>query len=300
MFVAVVEASGFTAASRATGLRKALLSRRIQELEARLGARLLERTTRTVRVTEIGRAFYERAVQAVTIGRQAMASVDEARGEPWGTLRVSTTPLLADHLLAPIIVAYLNRYPNVAVELDVGVHTVDVVGDRFDLALRVGAPPPSSLRVRRLGRGRSVYVASPGYLARMGTPATPADMVRQRAVVITGGPPTWSFVARGRSLTVTPTVSLKTPSFGIAREAVRAGIGVARLPRFFVQQALDAGELTTIVDEWTPPEVPIVALFLPGKLATKTRGFLDMLAAYVEEHPLENLLRRGTRGKVPR
>lgn len=299
MFVAVVEARGFTAAARVTGLRKALLSRRIQELEARLGARLLERTTRTVRVTEVGQAFYERAVQAVSIGRQAIASVAEAREEPWGTLRISTTPLLADHL-APIIVAYLGRYWNIAVELDVGVHTVDVVGDRFDLALRVGAPPPSSLRVRRLGRGRSVYVASPSYLARMGTPATPADMERQRAIVITGGPLTWSFVARGRSLTITPTVSLKTPSFDIAREAVRAGIGVARLPSFFVQQALDAGELTTVVDEWTPPEVPIVALFGPGKLPTKTRRFLDMLTEYFEEHPLEGLLHRGRRGKVLR
>jgi LysR family transcriptional regulator, regulator for bpeEF and oprC len=287
LFVAVVDAGGFTAAARATGGRKALLSRRVQELEQRLGTRLLERTTRVVRLTDVGRTFYERAARAVAAGREAMQVVEQARREPTGTLRIATTQLLADLILEPVVLAYLTRHAKVAVEIDVGARPVDVVGESFDLALRVGPQKDSSLRSRALGKGRTICVASPGYLAKHGAPERPADVASHAAVIIAGGPVEWPFESRGRRLLVKPKVRLSTPSFLLARSAVCAGVGVGRLPSFFVDEALRGGALRSVLEEWTPAEVSVFALF-PGRpqMPPKTRAFLDLLGQHLREHPL--------------
>jgi DNA-binding transcriptional LysR family regulator len=290
VFVAVVEAGGFSAAARVMGARKAHVSRRIQELERRLGVRLLERTTRTVRLTEAGAAYYERGARAIALAHEARAVIDAGRREPVGLLRVTTTQLLAELLLRPVILTYLRDHPRVSVELDVTSRAVDIVREGFDLALRVGVSSESNLVGRVLGRGRTVCVASPVYLASVAAPRAPKDLERLDAVAIAGGPSEWGFQRRGRKFFVRPRTRLSTPSYTLAREAIVAGLGIGQLPSYFVAQDLAAGRLESILESWMPPAVSITAVYASRALvAQKTRAFVDALTTYVAKRPLPTM-----------
>ena len=290
VFVAVVDAGGFSAAARVSGARKAHVSRRVQELERRLGVKLLERTTRTVRLTEAGTAYYDRASRAVRLALEARAAVDAGRHEPVGLLRVTTTELLAELVLRPVVLTYLRKHPKVSVELDVTSRSVDIVREGFDLALRVGVPSDSSLVGRVIGKGRALCVASPSYLARVALPRAPRDLERLDAVTIAGGSNEWAFQRRGRKLTVRPRLRLSTPSYTLAREAIVAGLGVGRLPSYFVAEDLAAGRLEPVLEPWTPPPVSVAAVYASGRLvAPKTRAFVDALTAHVAKRPLPTM-----------
>jgi DNA-binding transcriptional LysR family regulator len=290
IFVAVVDAGGFSAAARVTGARKAHVSRRIQELERRLGVRLLERTTRTVRLTEAGAAYYDRASRAVALAREARAAVDAGRHEPVGLLRITTTQLLAELVLRPVVLAYLGKYPQVSVELDVTSRFVDIVREGFDLALRVGVPSDSNLVGRVIGKGRAICIASPTYLAGVVAPRAPKDLERLDAVTISGGPSEWAFQRRGRKVVVRPRLRLTTPSYALAREAIVAGLGVGRLPSYFVAEDLAGGRLEVVLEPWTPPAISVTAVYASrGLVAPKTRAFVDALTAYVAKRPLPTM-----------
>jgi LysR family transcriptional regulator, regulator for bpeEF and oprC len=286
-FVAVVDAGGFSAAARALGARKAHVSRRVQQLEQALGARLLERTTRAVRLTEVGSAVYERAAQAVALAREAREVVASQQAEPSGTLRVSATQLLTDLVLRPVVFQFLRKYPRVSVELDVTSRSVDLVRERFDLALRVGVPTDSNLVGRVLGQGRAVYVGAPALLRSAGALTKPRDIERVDAVVISGGAPDWLF-ERGRArVLVRPKSRLVTSSYAVAREAALGGIGLVRLPSYYIGADLRSGRLEQVLDGWTPREVSITAVYASRELiAPKTRVFVDMLASHVAQRPL--------------
>lgn len=286
-FVAVVDAGGFSAAARALGARKAHVSRRVQALERSLGSRLLERTTRAVRLTEVGAAVYERAARAVALAREAREVVASQRAEPSGTLRVSATQLMADLVLKPVVLQFLRKYPLVSVELDVTSRNVDLLRERFDLALRVGVPTDSNLVGRVLGKGRAVYVGAPAFLRATAGLKKPGDLERVDAVVLSGGAPDWVF-ERGRTrVFVRPKIRLVTPSYTIAREAALGGIGLVRLPGYYVAADLKNGRLEQVLEDWTPREVSITAVY-PSRehIAPKTRVFVDMLASHIAHRPL--------------
>ncbi len=290
VFVAVVDAGGFSAAARVIGARKAYVSRRVQELERRLGVRLLERTTRTLHLTEAGTAYYDRAARAVVLALEARAAVEAGCHEPVGLLRVTTTELLAELVLRPVVLGYLRKYPKVSVELDVTSRSIDIVRDGFDLALRVGVPSNSNLVGRVIGKGRAVCVASPAYLAEVAAPRAPKDLERLDAVTIAGGATEWTFQRRGRKIMVRPRLRLSTPSYTLAREAIVAGLGVGRLPTYFVADDLVAGRLALVLEPWTPPAVSVTAVYASRSLvAPKTRAFVDALTAYVAKRPLPTM-----------
>lgn len=286
-FVAVVDAGGFSAAARALGARKAHVSRRVQELERALGSRLLERTTRAVRLTETGAAVYERAARAVALAREAREVVASQQAEPSGILRVSATQLLAELVLKPVVFQFLRRYPRVSVELDVTSRSVDLVRERFDLALRVGVPTDSNLVGRVLGRGRAVYAGSPALLRSAAGLEKPRDIEGVDAVVISGGASDWVF-ERGRArVLVRPRSRLVTSSYAVAREAALGGIGLVRLPSYYIAADLRSGRLEQVLDDWTPREVSITAVYASRELiAPKTRVFVDMLASHLAQRPL--------------
>ncbi len=286
-FVAVVEAGGFSAAARVLGARKAQVSRRVQVLERALGSRLLERTTRAVRLTEVGEAVYERAARAVALAREARDVVASQRAEPAGLLRVSATQLLADLVLKPVVFQFLRKYPRVSVELDVTSRNVDLVRERFDLALRVGVPTDSNLVGRVLGKGRAVYAGAPALVRAAAGLEKPRDLERVDAVVLSGGAPDWVF-ERGRArVLVRPKIRLITPSYTLAREAALGGIGLVRLPSYYVAADLKSGRLEQVLEDWTPREVSITAVYASRELvAPKTRAFVDMLASHLARRPL--------------
>ena len=282
-FVLVVEAGGFTAAARKSGQTKATLGRRVQELEARLRVSLLVRTTRSVRLTDEGRAYYEHAARAVAAVRDADAAVERSQGAPSGTLRLSTTAGLAGLVLEQVLLTYLRKYPEVSVEVDLSPRNVDLVRDGFDLAVRVGEQQDSTLVARRLGIGLGGYYASPAYLKRRGVPESVRALSEHDTIGIPRdrGPVEWPFVVAGKPTSVVVHPRLRTNSFELAVAAAVAGAGVVLAPEFFVRDQVSRRRLVAVLKEWTRPGVPIYAVTPPGGLlAPRVRAFVDLLSTF--------------------
>lgn len=282
VFVAVVEQGGFTAAARATGLRKALVSRRVQELEERLGTQLLVRTTRSVRLTEEGHGYFESAQRALAAAREAERVVAVGRAHPVGRLRVTTTAVLAEVLLEPVALRYLETYPEVVLELDVGARTSDLVREGFDLAIRAGTLPDSSLLARRLGEARSGYFASPAYLREHGAPTDPGALSEHATVALGDGAAVeWPFARAGGTTRLVIAPRLVTTSHELAVRAAVAGLGIARIPEFHARAHVLAKRLRPVLEPWTPPATPVHALTPPGIQPAKTRTFIERVAEHL-------------------
>ncbi|HEU4405386.1 MAG TPA: LysR substrate-binding domain-containing protein [Polyangiaceae bacterium] len=292
LFVAVVEAGGFTAAARSLGWQKATLSRRVRDLEEQLGARLLHRTTRAVHLTELGTAYYEHASRVVSEARRAASIVRQASGEPAGVLRLSATQLVVELMLGPTLVAYLAAHPKVTVDIDISSHLVDAPAGAFDVVIRSGTPPEAGAGVTLLGWGRDGYYASPSYLRARGAPRTPRALETHDAVVIASapGPVTWPFARGGRRVRVAPPARLRTPSYALAREAAVGGLGVTRLPAFYAEGNVRRGALAPVLESWTPPETALFALVPGGEaVAPKVRAFLALLGEHFKLRPSPTL-----------
>jgi DNA-binding transcriptional LysR family regulator len=279
-FVAVVEARGFTAAARVTQGRKATLSRRVQDLEARLGVPLLVRTTRSLRLTEEGGAYYEHARRSLASARDADAVVLSAKARPSGLLRVAASATLAAFVLDGVITAYLREYPDVRVHLETTDRKVDIVRDGFDLALRAGALADSSLVARRLGVAGGGFYASPRYLAARGEPSHPKDLAAHDVVAVPKGDGAleWPFLIGGKpkSFPIRPRLVVTDAELGA--RAAAAGVGIVRAPLQIVRPYLARRQLVEVLREWAPPGLTVHAVFPPGGgLVPKTRVFLDML-----------------------
>jgi DNA-binding transcriptional LysR family regulator len=281
ILVAVIERGGFTGAARAMSLPKSTVSRRIAALEARLGARLLHRTTRTVRPTEAGAAFYERAGRIVADARAAEQSVRALREGPAGLLRVTCPPIYAELVIASVAVEYLRAFPETRLAIDVSERPARLIEEGFDVAVRVGMPRDSSLVARRLGPARRRICASPDYLEREGTPRGPTDLGRHACVVgraterwRLGGPHGAREVAvRGR---------LITRDVQVARRAVLDGLALALLPEALAAGDLAAGRLRSVLDRWTErSDAAVLALFPSGRqLQPGVRAFVELLASH--------------------
>jgi LysR family transcriptional regulator, regulator for bpeEF and oprC len=286
-FVAVVDASGFSAASRATGARKATLTHRVQQLERRLGVILLIRTTRSLRLTDEGRAYYEQAKRALAAARDAEAVAVSAKAEPSGTLRVTTSAALAGLLLEGVVVQFLRRYRRVSLVLNTSVRRLDLVREGIDLAIRPAPLSDSSLVARRLGVLTGGYYASPRYLDKRGRPSRPEDVREHDAIVIPGDtePMEWPFSIGGRKRMIPVRPRLSVTSFELAARAAAAGLGLLRSPSYFVRPFLAKRQLVPVLSEWTPPGGEIHAVFPPGgTLLPRARVFVDMLASWFEDN----------------
>ncbi len=309
VFAAVVEMGGFTPAAKRLGLRKSTVSRRVSGLEARLELRLLHRTTRQLRLTEVGERYYQRCVQVVAEARAAEEELREERDTPRGTLRVSTTPHLSE-LLAPMVCAYLQRYPGVQVEVRASWGRVDVLGEGFDVALRVGPLTASSLLARPLGVARSSYCASPDYLRARGVPRTPQELREHACLVMSDGDARveWPFVGPGGLQAVPVSGPLRANNLLLVHRAVLAGLGIGRFPYSAVAPDVEAGRLVELLPGYTPPSVPLTALY-PGSRrgSPKVHAFLELLVEHFQGRPLgavaprsSDSVRSNSAGKAPK
>jgi LysR family transcriptional regulator, regulator for bpeEF and oprC len=279
-FVAVVQAHGFTAAARATRARKATLSRRVRDLEARLGVSLMARTTRSLRLTEEGRAYFEHAQRSLAAARDAEAAVRSAKAKPSGVLRITTSTALAGQLVDRVIAEYLSRHREVAVELDSSERRIDLVAENFDLAVRAGPLEDSSLVARRIGVATGGFYASPRYLASRGTPAHPKQILAHDTIAIVKPELAmeWPFFIGGKRKLLPLRPRLIVTQLDTAARAAASGLGIVRAPLEVVQPYLEKGELVAVLGEWTLPGVEVHAVFPPGgALVPKTRVFVDML-----------------------
>lgn len=279
-FVAVVDAQGFRSAARVTGGRKATLIKRVQDLEARLGVPLLVRTTRSMRLTDEGRAYLEHASRALEAARDAESAVLSARATPRGVLRVTTAAALAAHILDAVITRYLKTYPDIRLVLHTTERRLDIVREGFDVAVWGGPLEDSSLVARKLGVAAGGYFASPRYLARRPEPKSPEDLAAHDLVTITKdrGATEWPFVAGGKEKRVAIRPRLVVNDLELALRAGIAGVGIVPAPLSIAEPYVAKKQLVQVLRQWTRPAIDVYAVFPPGgALVPKTRAFLDLL-----------------------
>lgn len=277
IFVQVVQAGSFSGAARQLGLPKSTVSRRITTLEERLGTRLLQRTTRTLNLSEAGRIYLEhckRILAEVEASERAMSSLHE---QPRGLLRV-TAPLRFG-FLAQAFAELLSRHPDLSVELVCSDRNLSIVDEGFDLAIRAGALEDSSLIARKLGLARLVLVASPAYLRRYGAPEHPSEL-EDHAGLLFGVDKAkgWSFTQGQAQLTVSPQPRLVANDFEVIQAAAVAGHGVAVLPEVLAAKGLQAETLRALLRSWSLPCTPLHVLYPSAEhLAPKVSALVNLL-----------------------
>ena len=287
VFARVAELGSFSRAAERLGLPKSTVSRRIAALERQIGERLLLRTTRRQTLTELGRELVEHARQVVLEVEAAMALRDHRQAAPSGRLRVSMPSDVANLVLGDMLAAFMALHPAISLELDLSPRRVDLVGEGFDAAVRVGALPDDTLlAARRLASFSNGLYAAPGYLAEHGAPATPEDLAGHDAVrllagngepmawTLTQGDQRWEGVPPGRGAANAPELLIRLAC---------AGAGIAAVPDFFARPFLQRGELRRVLPDWQLPAHTGWVVF-PGRklMPAKTRVFIDMLQAALD------------------
>ncbi|TPQ38280.1 LysR family transcriptional regulator [Bradyrhizobium guangdongense] len=287
VFSRVVETGGFSSAARKLNMSTTMVSNHVQALEDRLGVRLLNRTTRKVNLTEIGKAYYDRCVQILADIEQADDIAGALQSTPRGTLRIYVaTHIVA--LVAPIVAEFLAAYPEVRVELMMGEANVDIIEEGFDIALRLTPPPDSSLIVRTLATWRHVLCCSHGYIEKHGRVETLAELGDRNCFRHVNYPfgDEWHFVDRkGAPATVRISGNLVTNSGETLRRATLEGGGICLAAGFLVRDDLEAGDLVRLLPEYRPVELSMNAIY-PHRhhLSAKVRTFIDMLVHHSAEH----------------
>lgn len=286
VFVRVVERGTLSAAASALGMTPSAVSKLIGRLEDRLGARLLNRTTRKLQLTPEGAAFYESGVRILgdieTAEREAAAG-----GVPRGRLRVNCNVPFGQHFLLPLIPSFLSLHPGIAVDISLTDKVVDLLEERADVAIRAGPLRDSRLVARKLWQSRMVVVASPAYLDRHGMPQSPDDLVRHNCMdfCFTRLVESWPFLdGRGGTITIEPQGNTLVSDGEAMRLLALSGVGLGRLSRYHVQRDIDAGALVPVLEGFNPgDEEPLHAIYVGqgGHLPARVRAFLDFLAANV-------------------
>lgn len=281
-FAKVVQTGSFTRAAEALNTHKAHLSRVIGQLERELGARLLERTTRSLSLTEVGREFHARAIAILAAVEDAQQAVAQSQGEPRGTLRLTCGVEFGMLAVSEWINRFLAQYPQMKVEAEITGRIVDVVHEGFDLAIRVGPLPDSTLAARRLGTLTYALYAAPDYLTRRGTPRSPQDLSRHDVLVFTPGSGSagWQLVRAGDTHRVAVQPRFRATNSFAVRDAAASALGIALLPHLIGEPLVAEGRLRTVLKGWSAPEVPINAVFASARfLAPKVRAFIELAHA---------------------
>ncbi|MGO4523298.1 LysR family transcriptional regulator [Microvirga sp. 2MCAF35] len=285
VFVRAVDLGGFSAAARALRMTPSAVSKLIARLEARLGARLVNRSTRKLQLTPEGSAFYDRAVSI-------LADLDEAErsaasgAAPRGRLRINTSVPFGTHRLIPLLPDFLERHPEVTVEVTLTDAVVDLLEDRADIAIRVGPLKSSQLVARKLGESRMMLVAAPSYLERRGTPQNPEDLARHNLLGFSFARQSngWPFQdGKGNASAVVPTGNAQVSDGESMRLLVLTGLGISRLSVLHVGPDIAAGRLVPVLEAYNPGDTESIhAVYVGGgHLPARVRAFLDYLVETV-------------------
>jgi DNA-binding transcriptional LysR family regulator len=286
-FVRVVDSGGFSAAGRRLNMSTTMVSNHIQALEDRLGARLLNRTTRKVSLTEIGKAYYDRCTQILADLEQADDLAGAQQSTPRGTLRIYTATHIVQ-FVAPVVADFLKRFSDVKVDLTIGERMVDMIDEGYDIAIRLTPPPDSSLIVRSLATWRHVLCCSPAYLEQHERPKQLSDLADHNCVRHALYPfgDDWHFVDRkDKPASVRVSGNLITNSGETLRRVALEGGGISMAAGFLVADDLEAGHLIRLLPEYRPVDMSMNAVY-PHRhhLSAKVRSFIDLLAHHSAEH----------------
>jgi LysR family transcriptional regulator, regulator for bpeEF and oprC len=290
-FVRVVELGGFTKAADSLQLPKTTVSDLVQSLEKHLGVRLLQRTTRRVTVTQDGAAFYERCSHILADLDEAEASVMQARVAPKGRLRVDMPGALARLFIIPQLPQFLVRYPDLRLELGMGLRPTDLLEEGIDCVVRFGIQPDSSLVARRVGTMTSVCCASPTYLREHGTPRRPEDLSTHRCVNYvsnrTGRILDWEFARDGQKVGLTLDGVLAVNDHDAYVVAGLMSFGIVKVANYVARPYLESGQLTQVLTDWTAEQFPISVMYPQSRhLSAKVRIFVDWVSEVVQQEPL--------------
>ena len=281
IFSRVVSAGSLSAAAKELGMSTAVVSRRLAALESRLGVRLINRTTRSLHLTDEGARYYDACTRLLAEIEEADAAVAAGRAEPQGPLRVAL-PAAFGHLhVAPLIPRFAARYPSVQLALSLSDRNVNVIEEGFDLAVRIADLADSSLAARKLAPNRRVVCASPDYLRRNGTPQTPQDLVGHNCLTTNDFTMTWDYKdPEGEPGAVRVSGRYACDNWEVLREWAIAGLGVALKSTWDVRQQLEDGSLVPLLPGYTfASEVAIYAVYPHRRfLPAKTRAFIEFLA----------------------
>lgn len=297
VFVAVVEAKSFTAAAERLRVSKAAVSKQVARLEDTLCARLLNRTTRQISLTEVGQTFYERARRILADAEEAVAEVGLLQGEPRGQLRVNAPMNFGILYMAPLAAAFARRYPLVNLDIDFDDRYVDLVEEGYDVAIRIGQLQDSRLIAKRLAPVRRLLVASPAYLEKHGRPTSISDLANHACLTysLQRSGDAWPFVMPdGRIRTIAVPARVRANNGHTLIASVLADIGITMLPIFAVAAELASGAMEEIRLDGEPTPIAVHAVYPHSRLlSTKVRLFIEELAAaFADPAPWEVLARR--------
>jgi len=281
VFARIVGNASLSAAARDLGMSPALVSRRLAALEARLGVRLINRTTRSLHLTDEGAAYYETCTRLLAEIEEADAAVSAGRADPRGILRVALPASFGNQHVAPLMPRFVARYPDVQLSLSLSDRNVNVVEEGFDLAIRIADLADSSLAARKLAPNRRVVCASPAYLQRKGTPRTPEDLAQHNCLTTTDFSMNWDYRdPDGKAGSVRVTGRYACDNWEVLRDWAVAGLGIALKSTWDVRRHLEDGSLVSLLPGYTfATDVAIYAVYPHRRhLPAKTRAFIEFLA----------------------
>lgn len=285
IFTNVVEFEGFSAAAGRLGISRASVSKQVIQLEESLGARLLNRTTRRVSVTEIGEAYYERCKRVLAEVEEADLLVEQLHSEPRGILKVSAPMSFGVAHVGPAVSDFLAVYRDLSISLSLNDRFTDLIEEGFDVAIRISQSADTSLIARRLGGVRFLMAATPEYLERKGTPARPQDLVDHDCLsyVYLASGLEWPIFGPNGATTVKVSGPLKANNGEVLIQAARRGLGIAFLPNFLVRDEIDRDDLVTVLENYRLPELSVYAVSPPNRFpARKVQAFIAYLAERFE------------------
>ncbi len=288
LFVRIAETGSFSKAARAAGVGQPTASKQIAALEERLGARLLQRTSRGLSLTDAGQTYYEAAVRLLGEIDTAESSVGRGQASPTGMVRVALSAGFGRMYVVPRLPGFFDRYPDLSIQLDVSERHVNLIEDGIDVAIRIGFLSDSSLVARRIGSMDVATVASPAYLEAFGEPKTPADLEHHQAVtfVFQGAPRPWDFKGPSGGITIHPKGRVRTNDAEHIRAAVRAGLGIAHVAGWLFAPDIASGAVRAVLSGYAPNPYPIHAVYPSGRIIpAKVKVFVAFLAHVFAEEP---------------
>jgi DNA-binding transcriptional LysR family regulator len=288
IFARVVERKSFSGAARELGLSKSLVSKRVTQLERSVGARLLNRTTRNMSLTEAGALFYEHCARIVSELEEAKLAVGRLHSEPRGVLKISASVAFGTLHIAPALATFLTLHPQLTIDMAITDRFVDLAEEGYDVAVRIAKEPAPNLVARRLAGVNRRICATPDYFARYGVPQTPQDLERHNCLTYTYFNPQDPWRLRGPEgdISVRTSGNLRLNDDEALSQAVLAGLGIALLPTFIIGKDLQDGKLCAVLSDYVPLERHIYAVYLPNRqLSAKVRAFIDYMLVRIGPEP---------------
>lgn len=286
IFVHVVESGSFTGAAKALSLPKSTVSRKITQLEERLGVRLIQRTTRSLSLTDTGSAYHAQCARILSDIEEANIAVTEMQSTPSGTLRITAPVLFGSAVLSNLIAEYMELHPQVNIDLVLSDQMLDLVQDGLDVAFRVGHLEDSSLIGRYLGDVKAIMCASPDYIARKGKPSHPSQLSEHQIIAITGRDQWPMKGPDSQEININIKPRLKVNDLSNLYNLALSGAGIAALPILIAATSIKNKELIPVLCEWPFEAHPIHALYASNRhLSAKVRSFVDFVIEKVRHNP---------------